>query len=239
MKITGNIRLLAAVLAVGFALPLRAQSIQRLKVHLFTRQAEKGYVSAIQGDMFYSANGNLVSNFTSPSHYIMITNNLGEVRIYNPQKNTVIQFQNSLFSSHITPFYYFLSGRTGDMGLHEAGYEVTSTRFDQKLVVTVWKRIEQDEGKDPVVYVKLVHDKDRPIYMDYENADHHIIRKVYYYSYTHVGDIDFPGVFTEIVYQGADSVVSKTEYSDFRINGQAESPLFDFKIPADAKLVKQ
>ncbi|TAN19463.1 MAG: hypothetical protein EPN37_03455 [Chitinophagaceae bacterium] len=217
----------------------KAQSgIQKISAHIFTRQAENGYKASLEGDIYYSANGNMVSYFTSPKNYVVITNGKGEMRIYNPQKNTVIQLQNNLLSSNITPFYYFFSGKTGDMGLRQSGYHIIDTKFDGDLKITLWRATHGDV-RDPVTYVKLVHDKNNPVYMDYENAGKNIIRKVYYYNYTNLNGVEFPETFTEILYQNKDSVITKTEYSGFKINEQANNSLFEFRIPANAKLVTQ
>lgn len=67
---------------------------QKVTAHVFTRQTEKGYVSAITSDLYYTRNGNLVSSFTSPKSYVMVTNSQGEVSLYDPKKNTVMSFQN-------------------------------------------------------------------------------------------------------------------------------------------------
>lgn len=222
-----------------FPLCVQGQAgFQKITAHVFTRQTEKGYVSAISGDLYYTRNGNLVSSFTSPKPYIMVTNNQGEVRIYDPVKNTVMQFQNALFSTTTTPFFYFFTGKTADMGLQHSGYRISDTHFDKDLMVTLWKT-ENPQPKDPVVFVKLVHQRNKPIYMDYEDAKHQVIRKVYYYDYTDLGGISFPKTFTEILYQKEDSVITKTEYSAFKLNGDASSPLFNFEIPVNAKLIKQ
>jgi hypothetical protein len=215
-----------------------AQGFQKISAHIFTRQTEKGYVSAVTGDLYYTRNGNLVTNFTSPRDYVMVTNTQGEVKIYDPKKNTVMQFQNSLFSTTTTSFFYFFTGKTNDMGLQHSGYKIANTRFDGDMMITEWK-VESPQPKDPVVYVKLVHRKSRPIYMDYQDQKHHILRKVYYYDYTELGGVSFPKTFTEILYQKADSVITKTEYSNFRLNGEAESSFFNFKIPENAKLLNQ
>lgn len=211
---------------------------QKITAHVFTRQTEKGYVSAITSDLYYTRSGNLVSSFTSPKLYVMVTNSQGEVRLYDPKKNTVMSFQNSLFSTTTTPFFYFFSGKTGDMGLQHAGFKIADTHFDKDQMITVWKAV-NPQPKDPVVYVKLVHQQSRPIYMDYQDAKHKILRKVYYYGYTDLGGVFFPRTFTEILYQQADSVITKTEYSNFKLNENARSAYFDFKIPENAKLVKQ
>lgn len=217
-----------------------AQSdLQKVSAHVYTRQAEKGYYTSIQSDLYYTADGDLISNFIVPRKYISITNNKGEVRIYDPKENTVVQFQNSLLSTNTTPFYYFFSGKTSDMGLKKAGYKIADTKFDKNLVITIWQPSTPPSKKEPVYYVKLVHDHYRPVYMDYEDAQRKILRKVYYYNYTNLDGVDFPKTFTEILYQEKDSIVTKTEYSDFRINDRAKDALFQFKIPEDAKLVKQ
>lgn len=221
-----------------FSLAARGQGgLEKLMAHVYTRQTERGYVSAITGDLYYTQNGNLVSNFVSPKPYVMVTNNQGEVRIYDPVKNTVMQFQNALFSTTTTPFFYFFTGKTEDMGLQHSGYRIQDTHFDQDNMISVWK-VENPQPKDPVVFVKLVHANHHPIYMDYEDAQHRIIRKVYYYNYTSLGGISFPKTFTEILYQQGDSVITKTEYSAFKLNDEAKSAFFDFKIPANAKLMK-
>ena len=222
-----------------FRLSYAQGSLQKVSAHVYARQAEKGYFTAIQSNLYYTSNGDLISEFISPEKYIMVTNNKGEVKIYNPKENTVMQFQNSLMSTHTIPFYFFFSGKTSDMGLHQAGYELADTKFDKKLVITTWKLANADDKKDPVFYVKLVHNDFKPVYMDYENKQHEIIRKVYYYNYTALAGIEFPKTFTEILYQGKDSIVTKTEYSNFKVNDQADNALFKFQVPENAKLVKK
>lgn len=229
--------LLSVALLQSFGLSAQT-GVKRVSAHVFTRQTEKGYVSAIGGDLYYTRNGNLVSNFTSPKPYVMITNNMGEVRVYDPTRNTVMQFQNALFSTTTTPFFYFFTGKTADMGLQHAGYRAIDTHFDKDLMIATWKAVNPGP-KDPVTYIKLVHKQSRPIYMDYEDASRHIIRKVYYYDYTELGGVAFPKAFTEILYQNSDSVITKTEYSAFKLNEEARSSYFDFEIPQNAKLVSQ
>lgn len=222
-----------------FRLSYAQGSLQKVSAHVYARQAEKGYFTAIQSNLYYTSNGNLISEFISPEKYIMITNNKGEVKIYNPKENTVMQFQNSLMSTHTIPFYFFFSGKTSDMGLRRAGYKLINTQFDRQMVITTWQLATEGDKKDPVAYVKLVHKDFKPVYMDYEDKQRKVIRKVYYYDYINLTGIEFPKTFTEIVYQGKDSIVTKTEYSDFKVNEHAVSALFKFEVPSNAKLIKQ
>lgn len=232
-----NLTLVVLILFLQARSPAQ-DHLQKISAHVYTRQAEKGYFTSIQSNLYFTADGNLVSDFSSPRKYISITNNKGEVQIYDPKENTVVQFQNSLLSTNTTPFYYFFSGKTSDMGLRNAGYKIIDTKFDKNLAITTWQVVAPPKKGDPVYYVKLVHDQYRPVYMDYEDFNRKVIRKVYYYDYTQVGGVEFPKTFTEILYQDKDSIVTKTEYSDFRINEKAQSTLFQFKIPENAKLAK-
>lgn len=221
------------------SMPVQAQqNIQKVSAHIFARQAENGQKTVIQGDLYFTSDGKLLSHFTDPKSYIMITNKKGEVRIYNQEENSVMQFQNELFSSNAMPFYYFFSGKTKDMGLKQSGYKIVKTNFKDNLTVTLWQPINK-KPKDPIAFVKLVHKQANPIYMDYEDAHKKVIRKSYYYNYTNLNGVDFPKAFTEILYNDKDSVITKTEYSDFKVNEQANSSYFNFKIPTNAKLIKQ
>jgi len=72
--------------------------------------------------------------------------------------------------------------------------------------------------------------------MHYENAAKGIIRKVFYYNYQALDAYSFPSTTTEIIYDKGDSTVSKTSYSDFRLNQLASGAYFNYKIPANAKI---
>ena len=208
--------------------------IEKLSATLISRQVQNGQSVTIKGEIFYQRNGNLTTHFTYPKEYILLANSLGETKVYDPLKNTVLQYQNFLFSTQTSQFYYFFSGKTYDMGLTNIGYVQEKTYYDNNLLVTEWK-LKKSDTKALIQKIKLVFDNQKPVYMDYRNLSDKIIRKVYYYNYTHLQEYDFPSVTTEIIYNDKDSTVTKTSYDNFKVNEQTNSPYFNYSIPPNAK----
>lgn len=210
-------------------------NIEKISASLISRQVQGGRSVTIRGDIFYQRNGNLTTHFTYPREYILIGNKLGETKIYDPVANTVIQYQNFLFSTQSSQFYYFFSGKIYDMGLTDIGYVQDKTYFENNLKVTEWK-LKVPQKKALIQRVKLVFDNQKPVYMHYADANNKIIRKVYYYNYTQLSVYDFPATTTEIVFNDKDSSVIKTSYDNFNINESATSGYFNFSIPSNAKV---
>lgn len=224
------------VVSLGALLPAGAQSIQKLAVNVNTREVAKGYSTNLRGELFYTSNGNLVTHITYPEQYILVANSKGEVRLYDPQKNAVRLFQNALFSTSSTQLHYFLAGLTDDLGLKNAGYAISDAKFDGDLAIVTWQNT--GNSKNPIQTATLVKRRATPIYLDYRDRYGKIIRKVFFYNYTHLNGIPFPQAITEILYDGKDSTVSKTEYADFRLNEAAAGKYFNFKVPLNAKLIQ-
>ena len=224
------------LLVISFRYP---QHIERVYARLESRQVQKGKSITIKSEICYDQNGDIISHFISPAEYLIISNKVGEIKLYDPTKNTIMIRQNSIFSSQTSQLYYFLNGKTDDMGLNELGFVPTKTYPESNVIVTEWKRKTADL-KSSVQKVKLVSQQQHPIYMDYRNKDNRIIRKIYYSAYRKLNQFDFPAISTEIIYNDkSDSTVTRTVYSDFAINEQAVSPYFGFKIPASAKKINE
>jgi hypothetical protein len=177
----------------------------------------------------------MVTHFSFPREVVILANKLGETRIYDPRRNTVSQTQNESFSTQTTQLAFFLNGATSDMGLIRLGFVQDKTTNTGKLLVTEW-RLKTPDKKSLIQRVKIVYDRANPIYMHYADGAGKIIRKVFYYGYQPIEGRPFPATTTEIVYQERDSTVSKTVYSDFRLNAAATSPYFEYMIPANAKI---
>lgn len=212
--------------------------IDKISATITSKQVQSGKSVMVKGEVFYSHNGNLVTNFTFPRPYVVLSNKLGEVKIYDPANNTVMQYQNFLFSTQTSQFYYFFSGKIADMGLGDIGYVQEKTYPENNLVVSLW-RLKTPDRKALIQKVKLVYDGQKPVYMHYENAQGKLIRKIFYYNYTQIESNSFPYTTTEIIYGEGDSTVTKTTFSDFKVNQQATSQYFNFRIPANAKIEKQ
>lgn len=204
---------------------------------MISRQVQSGKSVTIKGDIFYQHNGNMVTHFFYPREYFVIANKLGEIKIYDPSRNTVILYQNFLFSTQSSQFYYFFSGKSADMGLSDIGFVQEKIYPEKNLVVSVWK-LKQPDKKALIQRVKLVYQGQQPVYMHYEDASGKLIRKVFYYNYSQLEDNSFPFTTTEVVYENGDSTVTKTVFGDFRVNQQATGQYFNFQIPYNAKIEK-
>lgn len=211
------------------------QIIERFSATITTRQVQQGKSVTVKGEVFYQRNGSMVTRFVSPREVVILANKLGETRIYDPNRNTVIRYQNAAYSSQTTQLAFFLNGMTSDMGLLQLGFVQDKTMYDAKnRLVTEWKP--KTTKSDGVVRrVKLVFSQGNPIYMHYLDGAGKIFRKVFYYNYQLVENRPFPTTTTEILYSKGDSTVSKTAYSDIRLNQVAQSPYFNFSIPSTAK----
>ena len=60
---------LTATILYFHAPTLAQNSLQKVSAHVYTRQAEKGYFTAVQSNLYYTADGNLVSDFSSPTSF--------------------------------------------------------------------------------------------------------------------------------------------------------------------------
>ncbi|MCM5529586.1 hypothetical protein [Parasegetibacter sp. NRK P23] len=212
--------------------------IEKISASMVSRQVQMGKSVTIKGNIYYQRNGNMVTRFSYPKEYIVISNKVGEVKIYDPARNSVLQYQNFLFSTQSSQFYFFFSGKSADMGLGDIGFVQEKTSKEGNLVVTIWK-LKNPDKKAAIQKVKLVYQQQQPVYMHYEDAAGKIIRKVFYYNYIRLENSSFPSITTEIVYgEKNDSTVSKTTYTDFKLNHQASNEYMDYRIPANAKIEK-
>jgi outer membrane lipoprotein-sorting protein len=234
-SITTCLLLLPVLLAGSFTPVPAPHAIERIAASMESRQVQQGKSITLKGDIYYQRNGNMVTHFTYPREYMIVANKLGETKIYDPVKNTVLQYQNSLFSTQSSQFYYFFTGKVADMGLTRVGYVQDKTYNDGALLVTEWK-LKIPNKKTAIQRVRIVYDGQRPVYMHYEEASGNIFRKVYYYNYQVLDDYSFPSTTTEIMYDKGDSAVAKTNYKDFKVNEQATGYYFNFSIPANAKI---
>ena len=212
----------------------RPFEIEKVSGAMVIQQVQQGKSVTLKGDVYYQRNGKMVTHFTSPREFVIVANKLGETRIYDPTKNTVNQYQNALFSTQSSQFYYFFSGRIADMGLSRTGYVQDKTYNDGSLLVTEWK-LKTPNKKAAIQRVKIVYQGQEPVYMHYQDIAGNIFRKVFYYNYQRLDAYSFPATTTEIIYDKGDSVVSRTNYFDFKLNEQANSPYFNFTIPSNAK----
>ncbi|TAE38526.1 MAG: hypothetical protein EAZ70_09775 [Runella slithyformis] len=224
--------------SLSLALVFATGNVKKMSVLMLSRSVRNGKIVTLKADLFYQmAGGKMVSHYTKPFEQYVLNTSEGEISIYDPVKNTVMQQVNYLYSTETTQFYYFLNNQKADLGLRAMGFINKSIKFEKNLMITTW--IAPPRLAKEISLVELVHEGTNPIYTKYVNSKGQTIKKVYYYNYQNVGGLDFPLIVTQIDYFSAkDSSVSKTSYSDIKINEAVSRKLSDFTIPTNAKAIK-
>lgn len=218
-------------------LGFRYLSVERIMMEMHTQSLHKGKRADVNASLFYVAlNGQLITRYTRPIEQVMITNNKGELAIFNEKDRTVYRTQSLEYSSENNLIYFFLQGKTSDLGLGQIGFQLMETKMDKGLVITRWF---PPAGINHLFsQIELVHENFLPIYSGYYDVNKKLVKKVFFTDYTHFPEITLPLTITEFNYlPGGDSIVNRVKFSDVRINQRAVSPWFNFKIPHDAKII--
>lgn len=233
MKLTIAFLSFGLILLTGFS----RIGVDRIMLRMESRTLQKGKAATVQADLLYqSFDGKLITVFDEPLEQVMITNQLGELSVYNPGENTVYRRQSVEYSSENNLMYYFLHGNTRDLGLRALGFTQTRTDFSDGLMITRW--MPPASIGHLFSYIELVHEDYMPIYAGYYDAGQKLVKKVYYSDYEIFPDIILPMTITEFNYlPGGDSIVNQVKFSDVYINRHAVSKWFDFEIPDDAKFI--
>ena len=213
------------------------KKFERISIKMLSRAAHNGYVTTSEADIYYSYTGKMVTHLKIPEEMIIINNARGEVTIYNVKDNSVYQDQNPLFSTETSQIHIFFQNKRTDLGLKDMGFKTSNTKFEDGLMITEWWP--PMEMMSQIQKVELVHERQNPIYLAYVEATGKVVKKVYFYDYIQVGDIEFPTSITQIDYMASnDSIVTKTAYSDIRVDNQIKTDYLDFEIPRNAKILK-
>ncbi|QHT70513.1 hypothetical protein GXP67_29610 [Rhodocytophaga rosea] len=211
-------------------------NFQKLSARMTTKAAKLGTTTTVKADVYYHSSGKMITHFFYPVEMFMINNAKGEVSIYDPAKNTAKQQQHYAFSTETSQLYYFLQNKKSDLGMKALGFTVNNTKFEEDLMITKWLPPAALAGQ--IQEVELVHRGANPIFMKYVGKDGKNAKKVYYYNYTNLNGIDFPQAITQIDFTTSkDSVITKTAYSDIKINESASHAYFDYAIPSTAKII--
>ncbi|MBK6266805.1 hypothetical protein JKA74_17310 [Marivirga sp. S37H4] len=201
------------------------------------RKAEDSRISEIKTNIYISSSGKMVTYYSKPDNIVIINNEKGNVSIYDKNNNTVVQSQNSHYSSKTNQLYYFLNNKKGDLGLSEIGFSIKDVSYEDGLTVTIWTP--PMDGMKYFSSVKLVHDNDNPIYMEYLDNNEMVVKKVYFYHYEKFDHFDIPKSITQIDFKSEnDSIVSKTQFKNVSFDSSEIVEKLAYKIPNDAKLIK-
>lgn len=237
MNVAGIALFRSLFLSVVFVGVGYAQDVRKVSATMIMRTSHKGKTTNTRAELCYATSGRMVTLFPKPAELYLFNNANGELRVYDPTKNTVLQQQNATYSTEITQFFFFLHNRKADLGLSSMGFSLGSTKFENGVMITTWKS--PTPLAKNIKRVELVHKGQNPIFMKYVDPSDRTIKKVFYYDYTKLGTVDFPQTITQIDYVTAkDSIVTKTAYGALKINEQVQSNLLEFTIPSNAKVIK-
>lgn len=211
--------------------------IERLSVSMVSKTVQKGKVVTIIADVYYQKKtGLMITHFTKPFETISITDAYGNMKIYDPKINTVMQMTGLNYSSDNSLFYYFLSNKTEDMGLKNMGFKLINTKLDNKMVITSWT---STSSTTTITKAEVVHQNYVPIYLAFYNKKNRVVSKTYYSNYQKIGGVNIPLTVTEIQFSALsnDSLIQRKSYSNPLIDMQVNDMWLNYKIPADAKIV--
>lgn len=205
---------------------------------LTAKTLQNGKSITTQAEIYYRVSGGLlVTHLTSPLEYLVITNNKGELTMYDIKENSIMQSQAADFNSENSFIHDFLNGKTNDMGLRSRGFQMTSTKVEENMVITNWTPPVELASK--MHRVEIVHENYSPIYMAFYGKKEKLISKIFYYNYRKTGDLNIPLTITEFQYHpNGDSTITKRAYSEIKINEQVDEKWLNYKIPDNAKIVK-
>ncbi len=225
------------LIVVAITTQTLAQNVRKVSATMTMRTAHKGKTVNTRAELCYATSGRMVTLFPKPSELYVFNNSNGEIKVFDPTKNTVLQQQNVTYSTETTQFFFFLHNRKADLGLASMGFNLSQTKFENGVMISTWKS--PTPMAKSIKRVELVHKGQNPIFMKYIDPTERTIKKVYYYEYTKLGSVDFPQTITQIDYVTAqDSIITKTAYGALKINEQVTSNLLDFVIPANARIIK-
>lgn len=236
-----NLKKLALFLLVTIPLLAFVEQINEQKISLTqtVRMLKDNKRASMVSNVYYHFDsGILITHQKEPFENFMITDSKGEIKIYNPEKNEVFISRDPSRITDQTLLYYFFAKRLNDFGLRDMGYSLEKTEFKDNLKISWWKT---DYPENPIRKIELVHKKDLPVYMAYYDKDHFTMRKVYYSSYTKADEmpIQLPKTITDINYLSKnDSIINQTIFSDITYGNKANSPIFNLKIPLNAKIIR-
>ena len=222
-----------------FSLPLINffQSYDWVSFQMIQRTNQDGKTTEVRSLVCFDKSSEMTIRQLFPLDLYIRNNVDGELVMYNPSTNEVYQMMNFMMSSQQNQFYFFLRGKTDDMGLVEMGFQLKGSRLEDKLLISTYDA--PAEVKKYFDKIEMVHEGRRPIFIGYIDKKGKYLKKVFYYDYNQNLDFMFPGSITEINYlEKKDSIISKTSFTDFRINDSEHLSMVTFTIPEDAKLIE-
>ena len=216
----------------------QSNDTRQISLDFSSRILERGKYVSVSGQVFFrKTDGVLTTHLVKPFENVTIVNAAGEMKIYDPIANTIIQNHSALNSSESSYFYHFLNGSYNDLGYGKAGYVISGTRLEKGLMITNW--VPRKGFSTPISSIELAQEKSLPIFVSFKDNRNKLLGKIYFSSYQKIGSLQLPLKITEIMYkEKKDSVITVKHYSNPKLNQAADAAWLDFKIPANARVIE-
>ena len=227
-----RIYILLGFLLLDISLNAQNGSYISLKQHTEILENKKKITNEV--DLFFDNNKQIITKYYhSFPDFIMISNSLGEIKIYYPASNEIAYKQITELSSKRTLIYYFANNLTDDLGLAEEGFNLSSNTYENQFYVTTWKAPNILKG---IETVKMVFENGVPVYSEYQANKIKILKKIYYTNYKDFIQFRLPLRIIEISYMpSGDSIINRTIFSNIKVSSSPDGKYFNFKIPDNAK----
>lgn len=212
-------------------------NIRQMSLTMKVRKIRDRRVLKYDVDLLYKSNGEMVSWYPAPNNRYILTNNQGDLRIYNPDSNLVRITRQEVVSVEGSFLDYFINEETESMGMESYGFELDSVEVVEGKRIAIWKNAAMVVPKGAAAQVRMVHEAGKIIYLGYEGPNGEKIRRDFYMDYKDVAGTWFPGrVISYTWLSPADSIVEDTRYEDFKVNEEVDSPLLNFEIPENVEI---
>jgi outer membrane lipoprotein-sorting protein len=234
--------ILISLFSIFFPWELSQTTISKISSEMEVRSVFGGKSIVTKGVVYCDLlNQKTVTNLVHPVALISIQEKSGEVFSYDSKSNVVIQKKSQVTVSSDNVFKYLLLNQ-GDMGLKEMGFRLRSSKINNGLDVLTWDPPFMLASK--VSSVELVTQNNNPIYMANFDTKNKIINKTYYTKYQNVFGTYLPMQITDFQYiysekNKKDSVLTKTTFSNIKINNEMNQDMLSFKIPSNAKVISE
>jgi hypothetical protein len=219
-----------------FAFRQSNEAVKQLSLDFTSRILEKGRYMTVSGEVYFrKQDGLLLTRLVKPFETITIVNAEGEMKIYDPKDNTLVQNQSMSNSTETSYFWHFLNGSYNDLGLSRSGYQMSGSKVQGGLLLTTW--VPRQGFATPIASIEMVHEKALPIYLAFRNSRWQLLGKIYFSAYNRVGGISLPARITEIDYSGKDSSITNKQYFNAKLNASVNEAFINYKIPGNAKIL--
>ena len=122
-------KLLLIPLLLLAAAPLYAQ--RKVSADVEVKTVIDGKLTTVTKSVYCTNNGRLVTKFSKPLPYYVVSNAKGEMNLYRPDTNEVLSDVDPALASNTELIMLFMSGRIDDLGLTSFGYKAgAATRED-------------------------------------------------------------------------------------------------------------